>query len=822
MVEIDRIGTAERSDQGTHLVGVADIECRMIFQGLHPLQSPRQHGSRLDLKPQVDGEWLVLPALMEHRQRILRQWRGRRHGRIDQSDQRRVAIRHVVRRHGLLMHPVQQRFVVEQRQIAQGSVLQAAPRDLLGIRAVIFDQCVLFVARQQILAQRHGQRDAHVEAHIMNGRNMDEVHFLTQVRFTRQRQHQRNHGLVEGFVRQQRAERLPQSFVQYQMMTIRARGDDRLENIERQAVAGLPAVEAIAVVGHLKCQIVPAVGELPFHRRGKIAEQGRQRLLRNLGEHHLLARLGDFQHRFSGAGNAVAVQRQIAVPAQQPHAHGNQVGLFVRALRCCPAALHERQRVGLGGLVIHPLDIHLRGARLAVPVHELTEIPAADFRHGGDELLDRHRLTVMAREIQIRALAEQFRPQQGMHHAHHLTALLVDRECVEIGNFHVRRRLHRVRHGAAVFGKLECAQHIHVLHTLDHGRAHVSGKAGIAKHGKAFLETQLKPVAAGHAIAGPVVEVLMGDDGLNVLERLVGSDLGLGQHRGAVEDVEPLVLHGTHVEVVHRHDHEGVEIVFAAVDLLVPAHGSLQRIHGECTFVQILLFHEDAQRDLTATAGGETVFDLRQVSRHHGEQITRFGKGIVPHRPMAAVTALAAGHQIAVGQQDRIGSLVGTDGGGELGHHVGAIEIEGDLAKALGLALRAIHGAALVKPFKRSIILWLYNDFRVKPKVFIEFTFDAQGSAGVLVFMRGKQFSIDCQTVDFQIDTLQLQVGIGIGGQWIAAHQQFRPNPRFLVTEVDVELGFVDQKIRHLIFVQVDRSGLAVTIGHNELRFEGG
>jgi hypothetical protein len=34
----------------------------------------------------------------------------------------------------------------------------------------------------------------------------------------------------------------------------------------------------------------------------------------------------------------------------------------------------------------------------------------------------------------------------------------------------------------------------------------------VAEHREAFLQRQLEPVAAGHAIAGPVVEVLVPDD----------------------------------------------------------------------------------------------------------------------------------------------------------------------------------------------------------------------------------------------------------------------------------------------------------------------
>ena len=111
-------------------------------------------------------------------------------------------------------------------------------------------------------------------------------------------------------------------------------------------------------------------------------------------------------------------------------------------------------------------------------------------------------------------------------------------------------------------------------------RALVGGELLVAEDREAFLEAELEPVAAGDAVAGPVVEILVRDDGLDRDEVVVGRGLGRGQHVLVVEDVEALVLHRAHVEVGHGDDHEDVEIVFAAERLLVPAHRALERVHG--------------------------------------------------------------------------------------------------------------------------------------------------------------------------------------------------------------------------------------------------
>lgn len=76
-----------------------------------------------------------------------------------------------------------------------------------------------------------------------------------------------------------------------------------------------------------------------------------------------------------------------------------------------------------------------------------------------------------------------------------------------------------------------------------------------------LLECELEPVPAGDSVPSPVVEVLMPHHALDTCKVHVGCSFRGGQHQPAVEDVERLVLHGAHVEVIHSHNVEQVQVV---------------------------------------------------------------------------------------------------------------------------------------------------------------------------------------------------------------------------------------------------------------------
>ena len=133
----------------------------------------------------------------------------------------------------------------------------------------------------------------------------------------------------------------------------------------------------------------------------------------------------------------------------------------------------------------------------------------------------------------------------------------------------------------------------------------------IAEHRKTFLEAQLEPVSAGHPVARPVVKILVANDGFDPFVRRVDRGIGRSEHARRVEYIEPLVLHGSHVESFHSDDHEDVEIVFTTEHLLVPTHCPFQRTHCVFTLVDIVRLRVNSKFYLPPIEGGERI-------RHEG------------------------------------------------------------------------------------------------------------------------------------------------------------------------------------------------------------
>ena len=302
----------------------------------------------------------------------------------------------------------------------------------------------------------------------------------------------------------------------------------------------------------------------------------------------------------------------------------------------------------------------------------------------------------MALEIQIGRLAKVLPAQQVGLHAHHLGAFLIHRHGVEIVDFDVRRRANRVCHGSGILGELVRPQLAHVLDTLDPSRPHVRRELLVAVHGEAFFERELEPVAAGNAVSRPVVEVLVCDHALDAEKILVGGGFWAGQHILGVEDVQPLVFHRPHVEVVDRNDVVHLQITFPTVFLLIPRHRLDQRKHRVIALVDVFRLDIDAQLHLAAGRRRVVVLDITQVPSHQREQVARLGDRVVPLRVMPAIGQIAGGAWVAIRQQDRVTPLVGLDAHSETRHHVGSVGKPGDLSEALCLALGAEHAARAV------------------------------------------------------------------------------------------------------------------------------
>ncbi len=64
----------------------------------------------------------------------------------------------------------------------------------------------------------------------------------------------------------------------------------------------------------------------------------------------------------------------------------------------------------------------------------------------------------------------------------------------------------------------------------------------------------------------------MGDDPLDKGIVLIRCGFRAGQNIFGVEDVQPLILHRAHVEIIDRHDVKQIKVIFAAINLFIPDH----------------------------------------------------------------------------------------------------------------------------------------------------------------------------------------------------------------------------------------------------------
>ena len=82
--------------------------------------------------------------------------------------------------------------------------------------------------------------------------------------------------------------------------------------------------------------------------------------------------------------------------------------------------------------------------------------------------------------------------------------------------------------GAGILAELGVAQQGYVFNPIEGGTVQILRKALVPKHGEPFLERQLEPVAAGDAVTGPVVEILVADHTFDALQLAIGGGFRIG------------------------------------------------------------------------------------------------------------------------------------------------------------------------------------------------------------------------------------------------------------------------------------------------------
>jgi hypothetical protein len=210
-----------------------------------------------------------------------------------------------------------------------------------------------------------------------------------------------------------------------------------------QRLRRLEARERVAVVGQLERQLLRA-GRRVHHQVHGGAEAAQQRRHRRRRRRHALEHKGDHrrvaaQHNLrrqlgiSSRRRATQAQRQVRpVRAQEAHPQRDElrrlgsVAARVRRDRQRLPAL-QRQRTRLR--VVRHAHCQLRRARLAVPGQQRRQGVARviGVAHGGEKVFARHRLAVVALEVQVHALSEAVAAQHRLVEPHNLSALLIHR-----------------------------------------------------------------------------------------------------------------------------------------------------------------------------------------------------------------------------------------------------------------------------------------------------------------------------------------------------------------------------------------------------------
>ena len=754
-VEAYRIAHAEAPDQRPYLVGVGKAEGGVLHQLSDFVQRVGQARAGLQAEPLVHDLGVVLPLRVESVERCL----AFRPVVLHQGGECGQGVGHVVGGFNLFQATLAGLVVAGFRQVAQAQVFQRTLRHVCGVEPVGLAVIVAPVEGGEAVFQLLGERAPHEFPRRVDSVDIDGLALVGQVGFGGQGQRLGDQGRIQAGVFQCGAKRLHEGWFQIRRDTALQSGNQGQQRVDRQRLTGIPAIEGVRIVGEQKGQFLVAALNVEFNRRGEAAQQRHQRRLGDAGEVEHLAGLPQCQHAVVCAGSRFSFQgdrQRVAGGVEQGDLHRYVKGQLAGLAGCRRAGLFQGQRQALLAGIVGRCGLDHRCARLAVPAAELGQVDAVGVFHGLDEIVGGDGLAVVTVEVQVAAFAEAVRAAQAADHAHHFGSLVVDRDRVKIADFHVRVGSYRVRHRAGVLGELVAAQHVDIGDAFDRTRVQIRTEFLVAEHGEAFLEAQLEPVAAGDAVARPVMEIFVADDALDVVVVGIGGGFRAGQHAGRIENVQSLVFHRPHVEVVDSDDHEDVQVVLAPVGVLVPLHGLFERMQRVVALAVVFRLDIDFQRDFAARAGGEAVLLAIQVARDQRKQVTGLGEGVLPGDPVAPVAQFAAVHRVTVGQQHRIVLPVGHQRGGVARHDIGSIRKVGDAPETFGFALGAEHPARNIKSFQRGVT--------VRRDAGFDFDDCAVGGRGQhqllvvqLVLVVAEQLSVHPDREQFQILAIEYQ-----------------------------------------------------------------
>ena len=312
----------------------------------------------------------------------------------------------------------------------------------------------------------------------------------------------------------------------------------------------------------------------------------------------------------------------------------------------------------------------------------------------------------------------------------------------------------------------------------------------VAKHGQAFLQRELEPVAQGDPITRPVVEILMADHRLDRQIVGVGRGVLVGQDVACVEDIQALVLHRAHGEILRGDDVEHVEVVAATEALLVPTQRTFDRAQRVAATCNIGRRSPCLQPHRAALGSDDVLADAGEVARDQREQITRCRVRVVPNRLVTTIAEIALRDRITVAQQDREARLVRAQCRAPGRQHVAAIGEEGDASETLRLALGEQRIAAAEQAFKAGVALRHDAHAGLQYAGAVD-SVDMQAIGIVAIAIGWQRHAVERDREQFEFDTFQHQRSAGlIGATLIKAGFELQRRGHLGGCEIQFEFEF--------------------------------
>ena len=172
--------------------------------------------------------------------------------------------------------------------------------------------------------------------------------------------------------------------------------------------------------------------------------------------------------------------------------------------------------------------------------------------------------------------------------------------------------------------------------------------------------------------------------------------------------------------------------------------------------IELARFHVDCAPHLASRPGHVGVFKHVQLCGHTGEEVGGLGIGIRPLGPMAAISFLALGHRIAVGEQHGEPCLVGMQGASEACHHIRAVGIGRDPAEPLSFALGEVAILGTIQAGELRVLIGLdrhagFQHERSRDGI------DCQFFIGMAVLGTGEGASVHTDGFEHQVLSIQDQ-----------------------------------------------------------------